>query len=541
MKRLINILLTVALIWGTISCDDFLQRDPLTSPSQAVFWKSKADFDYALSACYSVQYNQAGILSQVISCMDNLTDNAYCRYEWDGTFGRSRTMQQGDIDPTTDGYPLQMFLLTYEAIARAHQIIHQLDNYTGGDITADDRKFYIAQCKAIRAYFYHWMYLSYREFPYVTELLTMENMYQPKTSRSEIYTLLMKDFDEAIAELPDELYSDNRSMGKLTPSALKALKARVIIFEAYGETGVADASKMKEAIPILESIKGYTLADNLRKNFVSSEQLACPEIMYSVRYLSPTRNNNIDLYFGAWGTNMPSRNLVDDFECTDGLEWGVSPLTVAVDESLVNTRDGNFAEEQRAERAKLFQNRDKRLSQSIYHSALIAYPEEGYPVHDLGSGDAGDTGYGMLKVLQPRVDRPGYGSDTDPDVVIVRYAHVLLMIAEAENEANGPTQKAHNAMNLVRARAEQPPLPEGLTKEQMRERIRREWRVETCFEGLRYYHMKQWRIMESMNTHTDPFNTEVKLFFAPRFYFWPLPQSEIDKAGGILVQDPSYI
>lgn len=539
MKRIIYALVASVLLLGTTACDDFLQKDPPSSPSQAVFWKSKADFEYALAACYSIQYDQAGILSQIISCLDNLTDNSYCQHD-ETTYGKTKTMQQGDIDPSMSGYPAQMFSLAYTAIARVHQVMYQLDNYTGGDISADDRKFMLAQCKAIRGYYYHWLYLSFKEVPLVTELLTMDNMYLPKASRAEIYTQIMKDFDEAIAELPDGLYSDSKLIGRLSPSALKVLKARVMIFDAYGDNGVADPAKIKAVIPILESIKGYTLADDLRKNFVSSEQLDCPEIMYSVRYLSPNRNNNIDLYFGAWCTNMPTRDLVDAFECTDGQEWGVSPLTVPVDEALINTKDGTKADAQRAERQKLFENRDKRMIQTIFHSAIIDYPEEGFPTHDMGTGNASQTGFGVMKILQPRQDKPGYGSSTDPDVVIVRYAHVLLMIAEAENEANGPTQKAYDAINAVRERSGQPKLPEGLSQTEMRKRIRKEWRVETCFEGLHYYHMKQWKTMDILNTFTDPFNTGTKLYFEPAFYFWPIPQSEIDKAGGVLVQDPNY-
>jgi len=540
MKRFINNILIALFLIGATACDDLLQKDPPSAPSQAVFWKSKEHFDYALAACYSVQYDEAGILSQVISCLDNLTDNSYCQHD-ETTYGKTRTMQQGDIDPTMSGYPAQMFKLAYIAIARVHQIMYQLEQYTGEDMSADDRKFMMAQCKAIRGYYYHWLYLSFKEVPLVTELLDMDNMYMEKASRTQIYTQIMTDFDEAIAEMPDLLYSDSKVTGMLTPSALKVLKARVMIFDAYGENGMADAAKMKEVIPLLESIQGYSLADNLRHNFVSDEQLACPEIMYSVRYLSPNRNNKIDLYFGSWCTNMPSRDLVNEFECTDGLEWGVSPLTVVVDEALINTKDGTQAEAQKAERDKLYLNRDKRLSQSIFHSATIRYPEEGFPVHDMGSGNASHTGFGMLKLLQPRVDAPGFGSDTDPDVVIVRYAHVLLMIAEAENEVNGPTQKVYDAVNQIRNRSGQPDLPAGLAKEEMRKRIRKEWRVETCFEGLHYYHMKQWRMMESLNDFTDPFNTGTKLFFKPAFYFWPIPQAEIDKAGGILTQDPNYI
>ena len=92
---------------------------------------------------------------------------------------------------------------------------------------------------------------------------------------------------------------------------------------------------------------------------------------------------------------------------------------------------------------------------------------------------------------------PSYSTISDADVIILRYAEVLMMIAEAENEVNGPTQKVYDAVNQIRVRSGQPELPTGLTKEQMRERIRNEWRVEFVFEGHRYFQLKRWKLMEN--------------------------------------------
>ena len=59
--------------------------------------------------------------------------------------------------------------------------------------------------------------------------------------------------------------------------------------------------------------------------------------MFSVRYLAPNITHSMDLYYAAWTTCGVTRDLVDAFECTDGLKWGESPLTVPVDESLLAT------------------------------------------------------------------------------------------------------------------------------------------------------------------------------------------------------------
>lgn len=539
MKR-INIYLVSALLMGTtVSCSDFLQKDPPSSPSQSIFWQKKSDFDSALAGTFSMMYEWPGEMSQIIPCFDNLTDNSICQHNED-TYGRSQTIALGDLDPNTTGYVSYMYSHCYTGIARAHLVMENLALYEGSDMTEADKNFIMAQCKALRGYFYSWLYLCYKEVPLVTSSLKMENMYQPKSTRPEIYAQIMKDFDEAIAALPDKPYSDSQMSGYFSPGALKAFKARLMLNDAYDENGKAIPEKMKEIVPLLEEIQGYSLADRMRDNFISEKQLASPEIMFSVRYLAPNITHSMDLYYGNWTTCGVTRDLVDEFECTDGLKWGESPLTQEVDETLLSTN--SMADDAYNEREKLFQNRDPRLRETVTHSGYATFPDEGY--EDKGRlklTDQQQTGFGMMKYLQPTTVMPSYSTISDADVIILRYAEVLLMIAEAENEANGPTQKVYDAVNAVRTRSEMPPLPDNLSQDEMRERIRHEWRVEFVFEGQRYFQLKRWKLMEELvDGAVDPaLPTYIKVF-KPAFYYWPIPQTEIDKAGGVLVQDPNY-
>lgn len=538
MKKIIHIVLASAcLVGATTSCSDFLQKDPPTSPSQNIFWQKKSDFDSALAGTYSIVYTWPGVMSQIIACFDNLTDNSICQHD-EQTYGSSKTIALGDLTPQTAGYVSYMYQHCYVGIARVHLVMENLAKYQGTDITEDEKKFMLAQCKALRGYFYSWLYQCYREVPLVTESLTMENMYKEKSSRSEIYTQIMKDFDEAINELPDKLYSDSETSGRFTVSAVKALKARLLLAEAYDDNGNAtDATKLNEVVSVLESIQGYSLADRMRDNFLSSKQLSSPEIIFSVRYLRPNLLHSMDLYYGAWATCQVTRDLVDEFECTDGQKWGESPLTVAVDETVILDSNTDAAI---AERDKLFKNRDRRLSETVMHSNYATFPDEGYEDAHPTMGDP-QTHFNMVKLVEPTKEQIGYSTVSDADVIILRYAEVLLMIAEAENEANGPTQKVYDALNTVRARSAMPALPTGLTKDQMRERIRHEWRVEFAFEGHRYFQLKRWKLMEKrVDGAVDPAIPTYKKVFKPAFYYWPLPQSEIDKANGVLTQDPNY-
>ena len=127
----------------------------------------------------------------------------------------------------------------------------------------------------------------------------------------------------------------------------------------------------------------------------------------------------------------------------------------------------------------------------------------------------------------------------------IRYADVLLNLAEALNE-QGKIDEAVTVVNQVRARAGAQLLNSNVPttvmgQADMRERIRNEWRIETCFEGLRYFQLKRWKLMDKrVNGVEDPAYPGYIKVYKPAFEFFPIPQSEIDKAGGVLKQDPAY-
>lgn len=538
MKKIFSLMLTSALLLGGTSCDDFLQMDPQSSPSQSIFWQKKSDFQSALAGSFSIMFEWPGEMSQIVACFDNLTDNSICQYD-ENTYGRTKTIALGDLNPHTDGFVSYMYKHCYQGIARVNILLENLAPYNGTDMSTEEKSFMTAQAKALRGYFYSWLYQCYREVPLVTASLNMDNMYQPKASREEIYNQIMTDFGDAIDALPDKPYSDAQMSGYFTPGALKALKARLMLAEAYDEKGQAITSKMGDIITMLETINGYELAGRVRDNFISAKQLDSPEIMFSVRYLAPNICHSMDLYFGAWNVNAVTRDLVNAFECTDGKKWAESSLAAPVNEDLL--KSGANTPESMAERAKLFINRDRRMLESLTHSGLADFNADGIAGDPIKVGDLSQTGFGVKKLLQPMTTMADYSTNSDADVVVLRYAEVLMMIAEAENELNGPTQKVYDAVNKIRIRSGQPKLPEGLSKEDMRERIRNEWRVEFAFEGHRYFQLKRWKLMEKLvNGAVDQALPTYTKVFKPAFYYFPLPQGEIDKANGVLVQDPAY-
>jgi starch-binding outer membrane protein, SusD/RagB family len=117
---------------------------------------------------------------------------------------------------------------------------------------------------------------------------------------------------------------------------------------------------------------------------------------------------------------------------------------------------------------------------------------------------------------------------TDLNWPIYRYAEVLLMFAEAENEANGPTGPAYDAINQVRARAQLPPLA-GLSQDSFRAAVHQERSWELAFESKRLFDLKRWGLFYD-TLSVDPV---AKLGVKPCHVFLPIPQREIDLAPGL--------
>jgi hypothetical protein len=120
----------------------------------------------------------------------------------------------------------------------------------------------------------------------------------------------------------------------------------------------------------------------------------------------------------------------------------------------------------------------------------------------------------------------------------MRFAEVLLLYAEAENEANGPTAAAYEAVNRVRERAGVDPYPEGLTKDEFFARIAAERRLELTFEFKRFFDIIRWtRRNGPVPAFAQP--SAMPGFTANKNEVLPIPENEL-VANPNLVQNTNY-
>ncbi|MEX2592869.1 MAG: RagB/SusD family nutrient uptake outer membrane protein [Anditalea sp.] len=181
-------------------------------------------------------------------------------------------------------------------------------------------------------------------------------------------------------------------------------------------------------------------------------------------------------------------------------------------------------------------------------------PTSNTPDRISGSEWATVYGYNLKKWVDYEADvaNPDLGSK---NMILMRYADVLLMYAEAKIELGEIDQSVYDAINEVRERpsVEMPPITIGKTQSELREIIRDERAVELAFEGLRIFDINRWEIGEEkagliqgmyyISEDTGEWEIydqgSVANFRPDRDYLWPIPQSEID-INDVLDQNPNY-
>ena len=301
-----------------------------------------------------------------------------------------------------------------------------------------------------------------------------------------------------------------------------SLKARLLLFEAsplVNEKG--DLALWKKAADaaaeVMDHAKeaGYDLFPDYRKLFLPANEHSC-ECIFDVEY-SKTKNTPIN----AWNVqsvqyrnNAPLLDLVNAYESSDG-------KTYAQDN---------------------YDKKDPRFKATVFYPGCTFLGK----ANSTATQICQFTGFAHKKLTiydnQARDPDDGNG---ETNYMFIRYADVLLMFAEAKNEVEtSPSAEVYSALNAVRKRAGIPIIKTGtLDKEQKREVIRHERRIEFAGEGLYYNDIRRWKIAEEvMNDEICDYNgtaIAIRSFDPERDYWWPIP-SEQRLLNKNLDQNPNY-
>ena len=222
MKRnILHIVIALLFTGFASSCSDFLDRYPLDELSDKSFWKTEDDAMMAVTDIY-------GCLPTWDQDLDINSDNAVMGIKW-----AAGNMSKGVYDPID-----QSWSGSYTAIRQCNLVLEKTKEIEMGD---EARKKIEGQAYFFRAYLYFDLIRSYGDVPYIDRPLNLSDVEDiTRTSRDEVYSKVMADFDKAIEYLPVEW--DAANTPRVTKGAALAMKARAALYYGNWQTA-ADASK----------------------------------------------------------------------------------------------------------------------------------------------------------------------------------------------------------------------------------------------------------------------------------------------------------
>ena len=546
--------LTIYILFATLlfsGCKK-IDRFPETNFSDASFWNTENDLINAANRLYQELDGD---------WIDNRADDAVNQGTNEISTG-NRSIPNTSADWND----------RYDEIFTANNIVEKAPR---AKVTDPIKNRYIAEARFFRAYAYFKLLKIYGDVPLVLKTLddNSPELYMGRTPRAEVIQAIYDDLDFAAIWLPKRADLPAAQYGRVTRSAAWALKARAGLYEGtrakfHNVTAINWQNHLTIAIAAAQSAmaEGHTLYANYGNLFTqtgegptNTENIFVKIYGISNANVIVAHNNSRDLENGRMA---PTRNLLRQYLYSDGLPaW-------KVDNTPSTTRSPLFVNEgSEPSYNTILDNRDPRVAFTFFRSGDVAYQGPWVPKTSLGSR----TAYAPKKGFSV-TDQTINGAATT-DRILIRYAEVLLIYAEAKYELNGSISDAdlNLSINLLRTRVGFAPklLNAFVTTNNlsMRDEIRRERTVELAIEGFRYDDLMRWKLAETLlpqnllgakfiasewvgtNANSLTLNSEQVLiteqassrhFRVDRDYLYPVPVHEITTSGGTVIQNPNW-
>ena len=576
------------------SCSDFLEEENKSNLTDSSQWENAQNSDIYLNNLYG-EMNRPHNRSET---MDYYSDDYNISHYYTASNWRQGICQvpggsaSGDWNGThgpTEGYDWNNL---YKKIRACNTYIIKMTEFKKNF----DEAFFnqrIDEARFLRAFFYFTAFRHYGGLPIITKVLdrtTMseEELLVPRSTAEETYKFISDELSSIISNghLQVKYNAGKADAGRATIGAALGYKAVLDLFAASplmntGSPYLPDAGKFvhfgsadpgrwaKAAATCKQFIDTYGNADyklfnDLERLWRESNEYNS-EVIWDIQCVGNSpRSNNIDTYGGVpyihgaymnWGNYNPTQELVDDFLMANGKK-------ITDKDSGYDPQDPYKDREPRFYQFIVFDGAELKFEWMAEPDVIYTRIDKVNPSKNeidlAGKNDQGDSGY-LQKKSMGRDAVPGSGMNGENQVML-RYAEILLSYAEAQNEAAGPDASVYDAINQIRKRSGVPELKAGLSKDEMREEIYRERRIELCFERVRYFDNKRLLKQEDrmgvprhnmVITNTSPADNtgkwvysvepEVKwkAAFNARQYMTPIPQSAIDQNHKIK-QNPGY-
>jgi hypothetical protein len=484
MKKKIIYIASFCLLLNMMQgCNDFLEEAPLDAPATGKFFNNENEMNVALNGVYkSIYWNFGNTPYQ--SVMDGWTDIALLR---------AVELGEGNFD-VYNQHSSGIWRLAYVTIQRANTMLSGMETGKANVPEATYNRLQ-AEARFLRTWAYFYLTFMFGDVPLITTPLLPEEFYtQTRTPKTEVIDFIQDELDAVVAVLDWA----PAQRGRVSKAVALGLKARTALFSKDYRTA-ADVSKT-----IIDNA-GLGLNPKYEDLFTRAGQApnAGKEIMWEILNTEADPSaltwlplGSISRAAGGQSGRFPQQRLVDMFEAKDGKR---------IDESLVynplNPRE----------------NRDRRLKftvampgDTIYMNLVTVVYDVYKPTTSFKNADGTwttranadyDNAFGPAKsgvgLLHAKYTMTGENAfQSRVNFILMRYAEILLMYAEAKIELGELDGTVIDALDLVRTRAKQPEVELAIqgNQDELRQLVRRERVAELAMEGFRWFDIRRYAI-----------------------------------------------
>lgn len=596
MKKYISLFLFLSLF---VACEDYLNKAPdddmtkdevFTNPEWARAWLANA---------YSWLPNEANFADDGGSFRSPFTGGSD---EMEIAFGGSyaHLINSGAWN-ATNITRVPIWTETYCAVRTVNTFLENIDRVP--NLPADEKQSLTGEAYFLRAFFHFLSFRAYGPIPIVKHVVGTGEDWSAIVRMDVDYCVneIEADCIKAASLLPAT--RPETEYGRPIKAAAYALRSRLLLYAASplynGNTELErlkDPESGKNLIPQTYNAEKWRRAANAAADAIKATEEAGLKIHYTsdrdpkASYEETfTKNWNDEI---IWAKNLgdywhhmwcsdpisygcpsifnPTQELVDSYEMANGIapilgyaEDGITPIVnpasgyVEAGYTSSASSNGYWPAGVRM----MFVNREPRFYASINfagqiwkHDHVLEFWYNGIDGKKYGSSDYCKTGYNMRKHNNIAITSNPFKA-TRTTWNYFRVGELYLNLAEALNEYAGPVDSVYSAIEVIRERAGLDGLASGLTKDEMRDKIKHERRIELAFENHRFFDVRRWKdalatqkgMIHSLNIfagnslNDDSFyeriECEERVFESPRHYFFPIAQAEIDKNKDRLVQN----
>ena len=552
MKKNRNLLITILVVL-TSGCSDMLDIKPTTFISDEAIWEDKNLINQFVANTYGSML-----------CGFNRCTAGY-EQDWSMSWAGNLDAATDDFASVSDGpiytqlykdaitaqscpFVEEIWNQEYKVIRKCNIIIERAPGVEERILSATEKKRVEAEARFLRAFCHFELARTFGKAPLIVKAQSLTDELQvAPSSFADIVKFVKEECDLYADNLPLS-YSDDEA-GHATKGAFLALKSRALLYLASPLNSSddsrkwADAAQAAQDVMDLDIYKLYKLTDTPYRSMAFDKTAANKEVIFERRFTFPEAPHNIHMMWsldavdaGSWNGLYPTQNLVDAYETVNG------KLTTDPTNTMYNKQDP-------------YTKRDARFYQSIIYNGstwethrmsmvtnTVDPSKNGSCKPQLGKARCGYGPKKFIEELDPSTNLYG-GYAQSNNWPYIRYAEVLLNYAEAKNEElAAPDPSVYLAINEVRSRSGQPDLPSGLSKIEMRERIKNERRIELLLEEHRFYDLRRWKdgdvlaepIM-GMNIYDDNVTLRYEVskvedrIFNGTHYYLPIPLKEQEK------------